>query len=112
MFVHRKLDAMSCFCETYPLGKYTCFPLLDRAPRRSDFNCVIEQVELKLAYWRVRCISFPGRVILSKFDIKAIHIYIMMITSIAKACSREIQKLQRSFIWGDNEEHIRVDSVK
>jgi hypothetical protein len=85
------------------LGSNLCVPLIGRSPRKSDFHYIIEQVSAKLAQWKANQLSFAGRVTLAKSVIEAIPIYPMMSMLLPKSCLDEIQKLQRGFIWGDNE---------
>jgi hypothetical protein len=98
-----KLVQMSGFRESNQLGKYLGVPLKGRAPRREDFQYVIDQVSAKLTNWKAQHLSFAGRVTLAKSVIEAIPIYPMMTNKIPKSCLEEIQKLQRNFIWGDRD---------
>lgn len=56
---------------------------------------------MKLSGWKAKQLSFAGRVMLSKAVIEAVPIYPMMSSAIPKKHLNEIQKLQRSFIWGE-----------
>jgi hypothetical protein len=60
--VSNKLVQNSGFRETTHLGKYLGVPLTGNAPRRSDFQYIIDQVSAKLARWKVNQLSFAGRV--------------------------------------------------
>jgi hypothetical protein len=92
---------MSGFNEATSFGKYLGVPLIGRAPKRSDYNYLINQVKTKLSAWKAKHLSYAGRITLSKAVIEAIPLYPMMTTAIPKACLNEIQKIQRAFIWGD-----------
>ncbi|MCI19046.1 putative ribonuclease H protein, partial [Trifolium medium] len=63
---------MSGFRETDQLGKYLGVPLTGRAPRREDFQYIIDQVQNKLASWKAHLLSFAGRVTLAKSVMEAI----------------------------------------
>ncbi|WJX47132.1 hypothetical protein P8452_33857 [Trifolium repens] len=106
-----KLINMSGFKETSDFGKYLGVPLNGRAPKRSDFQYIIDQVNSKLAAWKANQLSFAGRVTLAKSVIEAVPIYPMMSTKIPKACLDEIHKLQRQFIWGDTDVKRRYHAV-
>jgi hypothetical protein len=99
--VSEALIQRSGFNEAPSLGKYLGVPLVGRAPKRSDYNYLIQQVKAKLSNWKAKQLSFAGRVTLSKSVIEAMPIYPMMTTAIPKACLHEIQKIQRGFIWGE-----------
>jgi hypothetical protein len=97
-----RLVQMSGFRETEQLGNYLGVPLTARAPRKDDFQYIIDQVSAKLANWKANQLSFAGRVTLAKSVIEAVPIYPMMTNRIPKGVLEEIQKIQRNFIWGDN----------
>jgi hypothetical protein len=100
--IKENLVMQSGFNEASSLGKYLGVPLVGRAPKLSDYNYLINQVKTKLSTWKAKQLSFAGRVTLSKSVIEAIPIYPMMTAAIPKACLNEIQKIQRGFIWGDD----------
>ncbi|PNX81608.1 ribonuclease H [Trifolium pratense] len=102
---------MSGFSEATSLGKYLGVPLVGRAPKRSDYNYLINQVKMKLSTWKAKQLSLAGRITLSKAVIEAIPIYPMMTTSIPKACLHEIQKIQRAFIWGEENGERKYHAV-
>ncbi|MCH79697.1 putative ribonuclease H protein [Trifolium medium] len=66
---------------------------------------------MKLSSWKANQLSFTGRVTLAKSVIEAIPIYPMMTNIIPKACLAEIPKMQRRFIWDDNENTRRYHAV-
>jgi hypothetical protein len=107
-----KLLHMSGFRETCDLGKYLGVPLTGRAPKRTDYQYLIDQVSNKLAAWKARHLSFAGRVTLAKSVLEAVPIYPMMSSKIPKACLDEIQKIQRNFIWGDGENVRKFHAVR
>lgn len=48
---------------------------------------------------------------LSKSVIQSIPVYAMMITPLPQGCLKEIQKLQRSFVWGEYDNQRKVHLV-
>jgi hypothetical protein len=72
---------------------------------------LIEKVKNSLAGWKAKQLSLAGRITLSKSVIQAIPVYPMMTMSIPKGCLHEIEKIQRSFIWGDREDKRRAHLV-
>jgi hypothetical protein len=109
--VKEALVMMSGFTEATSLGKYLGVPLVGRAPKRSDYNYIINQVKTKLSAWKAKHLSFAGRVTLSKAVIEAIPVYPMMTVAIPKACLNELQKIQRAFIWGDDNSGRKYHAV-
>lgn len=107
-----RLTQQSGFKETAHLGRYLGVPLIGRAPRQADFRGLIEKVRNKLSGWKADHLSFTGRVTLSKAVIQAIPVYTMMTMPIPKSCLNEIQRLQRRFVWGDNNQSRKWHAVK
>ncbi|GAU26489.1 hypothetical protein TSUD_361220 [Trifolium subterraneum] len=110
--IRNKLVQKSGFRETNHLGKYLGVPLTGNAPRRSDFQYIINQVSAKLARWKVNQLSFAGRVTLAKSVIEATPIYPMMTNRIPKGCLEEINMLQRKFIWGETEGNNKYHAIR
>ncbi|MCI31176.1 putative ribonuclease H protein, partial [Trifolium medium] len=110
--LRERITRLYGFRETMCLGRYLGVPLIGRAPKKHDFQYVIDQVHAKLSVWKANQLSFAGRVTLAKSVIEAIPIYPMMTTVVPKSCLDEIQKLQRRFIWGDTEDKKKFHAVK
>lgn len=66
----------------------------------------------KLTAWKAKHLSFAGRLTLAKPVIEALPLYSMMTASIPKSCLNEIHRLQRSFIWGDDEDTRKYHGVQ
>jgi hypothetical protein len=97
----QKLLNLSSFRSTDDFGKYLGVPLTGRAPKRRDYQYLVDQVSEKLSRWKAPQLSFVGRLTLAKSVIEAVPIYPMMSARIPKFCIDDIQRMQRSFIWGD-----------
>ncbi|PNY17666.1 ribonuclease H [Trifolium pratense] len=105
------LISLSGFSETFNLGKYLSIPLLGHAPRPRDFQYIVDKVKAKLSGWKGKHLSFAGRVTLFKAVIQAIPMYTMMTARIPKGCVKDIEKIQRSFIWGDEEQRRKIHLI-
>jgi hypothetical protein len=110
--IRNKLIQRSGFSVTNEFGKYLGVPLVGRAPKKHDFQYLIDQVTSKLASWKATQLSFAGRLTLAKSVMEAVPTYPMMSSKIPKACIDEIQKIQRNFIWGDTDQKRRFHAVK
>jgi mannosylglycoprotein endo-beta-mannosidase len=106
-----KLLNMSGFKETNNFGNYLGVPLHGKAPKRTDYQYLLDQVSSKLSMWKATHLSFAGRVTLAKSVMEAIPTYPMMSTLIPKSCLDEIQKMQRQFIWGDTAVKRRYHAI-
>ncbi|KAI5424837.1 hypothetical protein KIW84_030864 [Lathyrus oleraceus] len=107
----RQLVHASSFKETKDLGEYLGIPLSGRSPMRGDYQYIIDQVKAKLEAWKSDHQSFAGRVTLAKTVIEATPTYSMMTSTLPKDSLKEIQKIQRSFIWGDFEADKKAHTV-
>ncbi|MCH84271.1 RNA-directed DNA polymerase (Reverse transcriptase), partial [Trifolium medium] len=105
------LNALSGFTEASSLGNYLGVPALGRKPRSNDFYYLIDKVKNRLAGWKAKQLSMAGRITLAKSVIQAIPIYPMMSMQIPRSCLDDIEKIQRSFIWGETENVKRVHTI-
>jgi hypothetical protein len=71
----------------------------------------VEKIKGKLAGWKAKQLSLAGRITLAKSIIQATPIYPMMSTPLPKSCLQEIEKVQRAFIWGDNEDGRKAHMI-
>jgi hypothetical protein len=110
--VRSQLIGLSGFREAASLGKYLGVPLTGRAPRRADFHYIIEKVQSKLTAWKAKNLTFAGRVTLAKSVMEVVPIYPMMTNQLPQSCIDEIEKIERNFIWGDNDETRKVHAVR
>lgn len=94
------------------MEKYHGVPLLGRAPRRHDFQYLVEKVQSKLSAWKAKQLSLAGRITPSKAVLEAVPIYPMMSNWIPRRCLRDIQQLQCNFIWGDEVNHRRIHLIR
>lgn len=66
---------LSTFRETTHLGKYLGVPLIGRAPKRSDYQYLLDKVKAKLTSWKAKNLSLAGRATLAKSVIEAIPVF-------------------------------------
>lgn len=96
--MRNQLTRASGFKVVESLGRYLGVPLLGKAPKKADYQYLIEKVKLKLAGWKTRHLSLAGRTTLAKAVIKAMPTYPMMVASVPKGVIQDIQRSQRGFI--------------
>ncbi|GAU48590.1 hypothetical protein TSUD_405800 [Trifolium subterraneum] len=97
--------------EVATFGKYLGIPLVGRAPRRGDFDYLVDSVKAKLSGWKATHLSFAGRVTLAKSVIQAIPVYTMMTIPIPRSILIDIHRVQRNFIWGHEADQRRMHMV-
>lgn len=54
------------FQVTYDLGKYLGVPLLHSRVNRSSFQYILDKVDQRLSNWKMKMLSFAGRLTLTK----------------------------------------------
>ncbi|XP_016178547.1 uncharacterized protein LOC107621000 [Arachis ipaensis] len=87
--------------EQPSLGKYLGAMITNKRSTKENFKNVIQKMQSKLKRWKINCLSLAGRVTLAKSVITPIANYDMQHTLLPKGICNEIEKLQRSFIWGE-----------
>ncbi|KAK4267638.1 hypothetical protein QN277_024391 [Acacia crassicarpa] len=85
-------------------GKYLGFPLSKQRRNKNTFQYVIDRVKSKLAMWKVNCLSTAGRITMAKYVISSIPLYPMQVAQLPISVCQEVERLQRNFIWGRNDE--------
>jgi len=64
---------------------------------------VIDKIQNRLSGWKQQCLSFAGRLTLSKSILSSIPYYHMQYAKLPKILCNEMEKIQRSFLWGDTD---------
>lgn len=86
--------------QTHNLGMYLGVPLLHSRMTKDNFQFLIYKVKKKLSSWKVKTLSFAGRVSLTQSCLFSLPTYVMQTTPIPLGICKEIEKLCRNFIWG------------
>lgn len=81
---------------------YLGLPLFSSRLKLSDCSKLLLMVQTKLGRWKSNCLSYAGRLELLKSTINGLHIYWADSFLLLVAVSLQIEKLMRSFLWGDN----------
>ncbi|GAU24368.1 hypothetical protein TSUD_390770 [Trifolium subterraneum] len=86
------------------LGRYLGANLASGRNSRRHFSHIVNKIQSKLSGWKQQCLSFAGRITLSKYVISTIPYYHMQYGKIPKTICDEVDKIQRGFLWGDSEQ--------
>ncbi|XP_061346756.1 uncharacterized protein LOC133292365 [Gastrolobium bilobum] len=101
----------SGFKAANSLGKYLGSMLYHGRERRRNYSNVINRVKARLSNWKSHLLSFAGRVTLANSVLGSIPVYHMQHGSLPISVCNEIEKIQRSFIWGDTREKKKVHLI-
>ena len=83
---------------TLPI-RYLGVPLVDRRLWTTDWQPVLEKVEMRLGGWRTRLLSRGGRLVLLKAVLAAIPTYFMTIFKLPGGVRKRLEQLMRGFFW-------------
>ncbi|KAF7804220.1 putative ribonuclease H protein At1g65750 family [Senna tora] len=91
------------FAETNDLGAYLGMPVLHQRVTKNTYQYVVDKVKAKLSSWKSKNLSLAGKVTLVRAVTSAIPAYAMQTAVLPSGICKEIEKLNRGFIWGDSE---------
>ena len=102
---------MSCKVGELPF-KFLGVPIGGNPRRESMWREVIESVRARLSQWRSLKLSMGGRLSLINSVLASLPLYLFSMFKAPKKVLRELEKIQRNFLWGGNEEQKKISWVK
>ena len=82
---------------------YLGMPLSERRLKWQDLQLLIEKIMKKIAGWKARWISTPGRVTLVRFVLSAMPIFQLLVVEQPNWVFKKIDKLRRTFLWAGSD---------
>ena len=95
------LTSISGIRSTPSLHRYLGFPIIKGRPKRSDFFFIIDKMHSRLASWKNKLLSKPGRLTLASSVLSSIPSYYMQINWMPQSICDSIDKTTRDFLWKD-----------
>lgn len=80
-------------------SKYLGAPMIASVLRNSSWNILLERLEACLSSWTRKALNMASRLVLIKFVLQYLMLYLFSILSSPKWVLNEIKHLQRSFLW-------------
>lgn len=80
-------------------GKYLGFPFINKNPKPTNFIHLIDNMRAKLSNWEIKFLNSAGLLTLIKSNLDAIPAYSMQYFILPKKICKDIDKIQRNFIW-------------
>ncbi|GJZ22493.1 putative RNA-directed DNA polymerase [Tanacetum coccineum] len=79
---------------------YLGLPIGSNMNKSSNWKPVIDKFHKKLTSWKVRSLSYSGRLTLFKSVLRALGTYFFSLFKAPKCVINYLEKLRRNFIWG------------
>ncbi|KAL9674773.1 hypothetical protein QQ045_002972 [Rhodiola kirilowii] len=99
-----------------PVGKFSMnylgIQVGGNPAKRAFWDPIIQRFKQKLGSWRSANLSMAGRVVLIKSALCSIPLYQASIYKMPSSVSQEMEKIQRSFLWGGSESRRKIHYVK
>ncbi|KAK0586532.1 hypothetical protein LWI29_008529 [Acer saccharum] len=96
---------------TNKLGSYLGVPLIHGRIRSDTYKVILEKTQKRLASWKSASLSFAGRCTLIKAVSSAIPVYAMQSIKLPSEISKNLDKINRNFLWGSTPEKKHVHLV-
>ncbi|KAL4391860.1 hypothetical protein AHAS_Ahas03G0287300 [Arachis hypogaea] len=101
--LRKNIARISGFKDMPSLEKYLGAMITNGKIKKENFKGAIERLKNKLSGWKANCLIFVGRVTLAQSVISPSLNYCMMHYQLPKGVCREVEKMQRQFIWGEKQ---------
>ncbi|KAK4259282.1 hypothetical protein QN277_005629 [Acacia crassicarpa] len=99
------------FQVTPDLGKYLGVPLHHKRVTKRSYQGIVDKVRHRLSSWKVTSFSLAGRATLVSTVTSAIPGYTMQTVALPKGICEEIEKKNRSFLWGSTQDKRKLHLV-
>lgn len=96
---------------TSDLGKYLGVPTINGRTSKHEYQYLVEKINGKLAGWKTKTVSMAGRATLIQSTLNAIPYYAMQSTKLPRSTCDEIDRRNKSFLWGEMEGEKKVHLV-
>ncbi|KAK3218053.1 hypothetical protein Dsin_012023 [Dipteronia sinensis] len=90
---------------------YLGLPLRARSNRKDFWNPIVTKIEKKLSPWKRKFLNKGGRLVLIKSVLSSIPSYFLSVFKVPIGVANTIEKLQRSFLWGDGIEKRKIHAI-
>ena len=103
------LSAMKC---SSTLGIYLGVPIHSNRFSKDTYNALLDKIKKRLSGWKASQLSLTGRSILVQSVSSTIATYTMQTAKLPSSVIREIDRLNRSFLWGSSDGQHKIPLLK
>lgn len=96
---------------TTDLGKYLGVPTIHERTTKREYQYLIEKINGKFTGWKTKTLSMAGRATLIQSTLNAIPYYTMQYTKLPRSTCDDIDRRNKSFLWGELEGEKKVHLV-
>ncbi|XP_061352790.1 uncharacterized protein LOC133297639 [Gastrolobium bilobum] len=107
----QNISDVSGFKMVKNFGRYLGSMMRHGRVRKDHYAEVISRVQSRLQGWKSKCLSLVGRITLAKSVISAIPCFHMQNNVLPVHVCNDIEKMQRNFIWRDEESKRKAHYV-
>ncbi|KAL4298891.1 hypothetical protein AHAS_Ahas17G0046200 [Arachis hypogaea] len=97
--------------ETKEIGRYLGSYIVEGRDSKRNYGHILDKVKNKLKGWKQKSLSIAGRVVLAQSSIGPIANFAMQHSKLPKGICSKVEKAQRNFVWGSDENHRRVHLI-
>ncbi|XVF14883.1 hypothetical protein REPUB_Repub09cG0099300 [Reevesia pubescens] len=98
--------------HTRTLGTYLGVPIHSQRVSKLTYHSLLDKVKKRLSSWKVNQLSLAGRTTLVQSVSSTIATYTMQSSKLPCSVINEIDKMNRSFLWGGTNEQRKIHLVK
>ena len=96
---------------TMDLGKYLGVPTINGRTSKREYQFLVDKINDKLSGWKTKTLSLAGRATLVQSSLNSIPYYTMQSTKLPRSTCDEIDRKNKSFLWGELEGERKVHLV-
>lgn len=105
-------SAFLAYCIDKNPFKFSIIPIGANLRRYSTWEPILKAVKLKLTLSRSKQLSIGGRITLVNWVLSALPLYFFSFFRAPNTVIKEINGMQRQFLWGDSEDQRKMAWVK
>ncbi|XP_071704786.1 uncharacterized protein [Rutidosis leptorrhynchoides] len=101
---------LGCLRGEFPFT-YLGLPIGSKMKKLNDWSPVIDKFNSRLSGWRMRSLSFEGRLVLIKSVLNSLPLYYFSLYRASPCVIKLLERVRRSFFWGGSGEGNNISWV-